>query len=149
MYSKVLVPLDGSKTAQCSLEHVKTISIGCQVPEVFLLFVVEPVPMERYRGPSEDWNTLMAQGRESLAAIERELVADGIAAKSIVLEGKPADIIVDYAAKHNIDLIIMSTHGRSGPSRWAFGSVADRVIRSSTVPVLIAVPQGCRTVISG
>jgi len=88
----------------------------------------------------------MAQGKNSLAKIERELVADGVAAKSITLEGKPAETIIDYAAKNDIDLIIMSTHGRSGPSRWAFGSVADRVIRSSIVPVLIAVPKGCRLV---
>jgi nucleotide-binding universal stress UspA family protein len=144
MYNKILVPLDGSKTAECSLEHVKTIATGCNVPEVLLLFVEEPVPMERYRGPSEDWKTLIVQAKQSLAKIEKDLVADGVGAKTIILEGKPAETIIDYAAKNNIDLIIMSTHGRSGPSRWAFGSVADRVVRSSTVPVLIAVPRGCR-----
>jgi len=144
MYNRILVPMDGSKTAECSLEHVVSIARGCNVPEVLLLFVVEPVPVERYRGPSEDWEALMARGKESLAKIEKELVAEGVAAKSVTLEGKPAETIIDYAAKNNIDLIIMSTHGRSGPSRWAFGSVSDRVVRSSTVPVLIAVPKGCR-----
>ena len=68
----------------------------------------------------------------------------GVTTKSVTIEGKPAEAIVDYAEKNGIDLIVMSTHGRSGPSRWALGSVADKVIRSSTVAVLICVPEGCR-----
>ena len=52
--------------------------------------------------------------------------------------------ILEYAQNNNIDLIIISTHGRSGISRWAFGSVADKVVRTSTVPVLTVTPTGCR-----
>ncbi len=144
MYNKILVPLDGSETSECSIEHVESIAKGCNVPEVLLVFVTEPVPVDRYRGPSEDWEALMARGQEAVAKIEKKLVADGIAARSLILRGRPAETIVDYAARNNVDLIIMSTHGRSGPSRWAFGSVADKIVRSSIVPVLIAVPKGCR-----
>jgi len=144
MYNKILVPLDGSKTAECALEHVQTIARGCSVPEVILLFVAEPVPAGLYQSSAEGNEKLMAWGKEFLAKIEKSLLTDGVTTRSILLEGKPAETILDYAVKSDIDLIIMSTHGRSGPSRWAFGSVADRVIRHSTVPVLIAVPKGCR-----
>ena len=146
MYNKILVPLDGSKTAECALEHVETIATGCNVPEVILLFVVESIPAGLYQSTAEGKEKMMAWGKESLAKIEKSLMTDGVAAKSIVLEGKPAETIIDYAAKNDVDLIIMSTHGRSGPSRWAFGSVAEKVIRTSTVPILIAAPKGCRMV---
>ena len=62
----------------------------------------------------------------------------------VVIQGKVAEGILDYVVKNQVDLIMMSTHGRSGPSRWALGSVADRVIRHSLIPVLIVSPKGCR-----
>jgi nucleotide-binding universal stress UspA family protein len=143
----MLVPLDGSGFGECALEHMKAIATGCNVPEVDLLFVVEPIPATAtttYARSVEGQEKLMALGKGYLAKIERSLLKEGVTAKSFVVEGKPAETILDFAAKNNIDLIVMSTHGRSGPSRWALGSVADKVIRSSTVPVLIAVPKGCR-----
>jgi nucleotide-binding universal stress UspA family protein len=51
---------------------------------------------------------------------------------------------LEYAAKNHVDLIIMTSHGRSGISRWLFGSVAERVSQHSTIPVLIVAPAGCR-----
>ena len=72
------------------------------------------------------------------------MIQEGISARGEVVTGKAADAILDYAEKNNVDLIIMSTHGRSGISRWAFGSVADRVVRHSIAPVLLVAPAGCR-----
>ena len=54
-----------------------------------------------------------------------------------------AEIILDFAEKNKMQLIIMSTHGRSGISRWAMGSVADRVVNHSKTPVLTITPTGC------
>ena len=144
MYRRILVPLDGSETAECSLEHVKDIAKGCNVPQVDLLFVVEPVSSGLYQSAVEVKENLLAFGNDYLAKIIKYLRTEGIAAGSIILEGKPAETIIDYAVKNDVDLIIMSSHGRSGPSRWAFGSVADKVVRSSVVLVLISVPKGCR-----
>ncbi len=83
-----------------------------------------------------------------LAKASIELSKENIDVKSAIVQAPRdqgvADIIVEFAKNSATDLIIMSTHGRSGISRWAMGSVADRVIRGSTVPVLIAVPHGCR-----
>jgi nucleotide-binding universal stress UspA family protein len=64
--------------------------------------------------------------------------------ETVVTDGRPADEILNYATDNKVDLIIMSTHGRSGVSRWFFGSVAEKVIRHATVPVLISPPRGTR-----
>lgn len=147
MYKKILVPLDGSKFSECALEHVIAIVTGCNVPEVDLLFVVEEIPgmaSTTYAVSLRGQERLKAWGKDYLNKIVEGLGKEGVTAKGIVLEGKPAETILDYTAKNNIGLIIMSTHGRSGPSRWAFGSVADKVIRSAEVPVLVVSPEGCR-----
>lgn len=86
MYNKILVPLDGSKTAECSLEHVKTIATSCNVLEVILLFVAEHVSSGLYQSSEEVREKLIAWGKDSLAKIEKELIAGGVAAKSVILE---------------------------------------------------------------
>jgi len=144
MYNKILVPLDGSKTAECALEHVLAVAKGCRVLEIYILLVVEPVLPGFYVTDEKAYEMLESWGKEYLTGVQNSLVNEGLNAKTVIVKGKAADSIIDYAQKNGIDLIIMSTHGRSGPSRWAFGSVADRVIRSAVVPVLIAVPKGCR-----
>ena len=60
----------------------------------------------------------------------------------VVLFGRPAERITEYALKEQVDLIAMSTHGRSGFSRWMLGSVADKVLRGVTLPVLVVRPPG-------
>ena len=144
MYRKILVPLDGSDIGECSLEHVKDIAKGCSVPEVILLFVAEPVSAGLYQSAEEGREKLLAYGKDYLAKVEKNLIADGITARSVILEGKPSLTITDYAEKNEIDLTVISSHGRSGLSRLAFGSVADKVVRKSVVPVLVSVPKGCR-----
>ena len=69
---------------------------------------------------------------------------DSINDQSKVLSGgQAADMIADYTTKDKVDLIIITTHGRSGISRWVWGSVADRVLRSACVPVLMIRVSGC------
>jgi nucleotide-binding universal stress UspA family protein len=144
MYRKILVPLDGSKTAECVFGHVIDIAKGCSVLEVDLLFVVEPLPAGIYQNRQELNDKLLAWAKHYLSDVVNRLGVDGIIAKPVIIDGKPAETILQYAEKYGIDLIIMSTHGRSGPSRWAFGSVTDKVVRSSPTPVLLIAPEGCR-----
>jgi len=66
----------------------------------------------------------------------------GIKYKTDVLVGKVAESLVDYAEANDIDLVLIATHGRSGVSRWVRGSIADRVLRSSRVPVLMVRADG-------
>jgi nucleotide-binding universal stress UspA family protein len=142
MYKKLLVPLDGSKLSEFALEHARAIASGCNVPEVVLLRVIEPVPREAYVGAGEDVirnaqerNKVVIQ--EYLSKLADDLKKEGIAAQAVVLSGNPANEILDYVNKSQPDLVIMSTHGRSGPSRWVLGSVAEKVVLHCPISVLI------------
>jgi nucleotide-binding universal stress UspA family protein len=153
MYKRILVPLDGSELAECSLEHVKGIALGCHVPEVVLLGVVEPAN----EAMPWSWGSVAAAQTQAerdmaeeksatdyIGKIATRLLKEGINVITRVQPGRPAETILDYTAKNGVDLIIMATHGRGGVTRWDFGKVADRVIRTSSVPVLMASPKGCR-----
>jgi len=150
MYKKILVPLDGSELAECALDHVKAIAIGCQVPEVVLLRVIEPIPSQAYVEAPEDIireaeKRNRTEAEDYLSKLADDLKKGGVAAQAVVVLGREADEILDYVNKNQVELIIMSTHGRSGISRWVWGSVTDRVIRHSRVPVLTVSPAGCRS----
>jgi nucleotide-binding universal stress UspA family protein len=80
-----------------------------------------------------------------LIKLSDKLGGEGVNAKVAVAHGKAADEILDYSSENNVDLIIMSTHGRSGIARWAMGSVADKVARHARAPVLIIPPRGSRS----
>jgi nucleotide-binding universal stress UspA family protein len=153
MYKKILAPLDGSKLSECSLEHLKAIAIGCAVPEVILLRVVEPLSALATADLAQAGGNLLAkeeqqskdEAQDYLSKLDAKLKKEGLATKAVSVYGRAAEVILDYASKNKVDLIIMSTHGRSGVSRWAFGSITDRVLRHSAVPVLIVSPAACRT----
>ena len=151
MYQKILVPLDGSEFAECSLAHAKAIAGGCQAQKVIFLQVTEPLPQANIISAELGDEFFAKADKETRTANERYLsrfVDDfnsaGIPATAEMAKGKAADTILDYASKNNIDLIILSTHGSSGIVRWAIGSVADRVVRHSPVPVLVVAPKACR-----
>jgi len=151
MYKKILAPLDGSKLAECVVDHIKSVATGCHVPAVVLLRVIPPISAS---GNAPDaMKESVSQGAREAAEIQAKnylnemaenLTAEGVAVETEIADGAAADEILNYAEENDIDLIIMSTHGKSGLSRWFSGSVADRVIHHSMIPVLIVVPRGCR-----
>jgi len=151
MYQKILVPLDGSEFGECSLAHAKAIASGCQVPEVILLHVIEQTPQANIiaNEVGEDFlknidKEFRTKTEKYLSKIVDNLRGAGISATAELVSGTAGSAILDYAKKNKVDLIILSTHGSSGIVRWAIGSVADRVVRHSTVPVLVAAPKACR-----
>ena len=152
MYTKILVPLDGSELSECSLDQVKKIAVVGGVSEVILLKVVEPVSINEATAWSQAGYTITEVQNKKEAGIKdyltqtaEKLTDQGISARAEVIEGRAAESILDYAEKNKVELIIISTHGRSGISRWTFGSVADRVVRHSAIPVLVVSPPGCRS----
>ncbi len=143
MYEKMLVPLDGSRLAECVLPHARAIAKGCTVREIILLRVVEPPPTMGAEGI--DVVALQQADQEAatayLARIESQLAAEGFKVSSHVLAGRAAEAINEFVHNNEVNLIALATHGRSGISRLVFGSVADRVIRSAHVPVLLVRPK--------
>lgn len=144
MYKKILVPLDGSELAECVLPHVKAIAAGCGEGEVLLLRIVEPLPAGT--PPAVDFEVVQKAGvktaEEYLARIKAKLNKEGLNVEAKVSTGRPAETITDFAQREKVDLITIATHGRSGISRWVFGSVADKLVRSSSVPILLIRPKG-------
>ena len=163
MYKKILVPLDGSKLAECALPHAEELAKGCGTEEVTLISVTEqvqgrtraPEAQELYRssdrpefqgaGPEITviFGKKQRQAQRYLDRIAKAMEAKGIKVHTEVLFWPPAEAIASYAEHNSADIIVMSSHGRSGPSRWAHGSVADKVLRASRVPVLIVRAPGC------
>ena len=150
MYKKILAPLDGSEFSECSLDHVTAIAKGCAAPGVVLLRIIEPInKYTTYGGIGQEAlgeieKKFRAETEDYLAKMADKLKKKGIKVSTVTVEGKPSDEILNYADENQVDLIIMSTHGSSGLTRWAFGSVADKIIRHSPVPVLVIAPPGCR-----
>jgi nucleotide-binding universal stress UspA family protein len=150
MYKKILIPLDGSDLSEHALQHLDSISINDD-SSIILLRVVEPMTALIAGGSyalelaAEAKKQAKADAEAYLTKIATSLKKKGMRTETLVTEGVPADDILDYVAENKVDLVIMSTHGRSGISRWFAGSVAEKVIRHSTVPVLIAPPHGART----
>lgn len=152
MYNYILVPLDGSKLSEKALAHVKVIAKGCGKPKVTLLTVLESskavFPEALYNATMEqahrEWvkaNQNVKQNAEKyLVSQAKDLKEEGLDVKTVVIQADlvkgAADIIIDYAKANKTDLIIMSTHGRSGVSRWTLGSVTDKVIRHAGITVL-------------
>lgn len=154
MYKNVLVPLDGSELAECTLSHVKNLFKDGSVGEVTLLHVVKvDFPWARVEleyPPGIDLNAirqpLFDKSRKYLADIESRLAAEGIKVKTASLEGtRPADTITDYAHENDVDMIIIGTHGYTGFKKLMLGSVAFSVLHQSHVPVLLIRPESCRT----
>jgi len=127
------------------LPYVEELAIGTKA-EVILLQVVTPhydiALAEGYTSHlgriSEEYLAhASAAAKDYLNSVKERLTKMGIAARSEVEVGSPAERIVGYAKESNIDLIAMSTHGRSGIGRWLLGSVADKVIHAADRPILL------------
>jgi nucleotide-binding universal stress UspA family protein len=135
-YHNILVPLDGSDLAECVLPHLEAIIIRGRAVNIRFIYVIDSLDVPFTKEEFKD--KIESEARTSASHYLHEVVDrlgyDGSVTTEVVI-GKTADAIMDYAAKHSIDLILMATHGRSGMSRWARGSVADKVIRASTTPV--------------
>ena len=154
MFDKVLVPLDGSELAECVMPHVEAITNGCKITEVVFVRVVSPihlpasVPARGEFGFSEkERRELENQHKQNAEAYLKQIVAntrlEGAMLGYEVVVGKVADTLAQWAQNHGVDLIVIASHGRSGVSRWVMGSVADRVLRSACVPVLMIRAPGC------
>ena len=151
MYKKIVVPLDGSPLAECVLPHVDALARGCLVNEIIIVRAVEPFQYPTYAGevtitPAEverinAGNKLEAE--DYLRKLTDRFKFEKIPTGWEVLLGVAAERIADYGSKNQADLVVIATHGRSGLSRWVWGSVADRILRSACVPVLMVRAPGC------
>ncbi len=143
MYRKILVPLDGSDLAEAVLPHVEMLAKANGSEVIVLRVAVNPAYQFAMTEPSIVGvlvSDMEAESEKYLKRVSEQLKAHGISVTSEMVEGSTADCILKVAEEKGADLIAMSTHGRSGVARWLIGSVADRVVRTAKVPVLLVRP---------
>lgn len=143
----VLIPLDGSELAEAVLDEAILVA-GADARFTLLRVVPLPIPGDPMMGSigpgvvEDVVESLRAEAERYLTGVAERLEGRVAQVKSVILvEIQPATAILLYAADHDVDLIALATHGRRGLQRWALGSVADKVLRGGTVPVLLIRPE--------
>lgn len=150
MYTKILVPMDGSEIAECVLPTVEWFAKVSNVKEIVIVRVVEPLHirdgLEKHFDP-EERKHIQSDSKKLAETYCEEVIKNLKTGKATaewkVLEGKPAEAIIKYVHKDKeVDLIIMATHARSEMGKMLHGSTADEVIHEAVVPVLLVTPHG-------
>jgi len=145
MYRKILVPLDGSKVAEGVLPHAKELAYSEGAELILLTVGANPALDFAFSDPGLAQRSVQEQEERSkkyIAEIEIPLKEAGFKTSSLLRVGSVAEVILGVAEELQVDVIAMSTHGRTGPARWLLGSVAERVIHNSKVPVLLIRAKG-------
>jgi nucleotide-binding universal stress UspA family protein len=135
MLATLLVPLDGSHLAEQALPYAERLAEATSAR----LVLSRVLPLSVLQRPEAD----LASADEARAYLQT--IADRLTSKGRVVEttapwGDPASWILDQVSSTHADLVVMATHGRSGPGRWLYGSVADEILRRASVPVMVVPP---------
>lgn len=138
MFTRLLIPLDGSKTAEQVMPWARVFAEGFKLP-VELLAVIDVETLLTSADKAHHYDKLVEQmSGDSRAYLER--ISGRLAGARVrrsIEQGRTAELIVKKAEAGKATLIAMTTHGRSGLKRWLLGSVAEKVLRATTHPVLL------------
>jgi len=140
MYRKILVPLDGSKVAEGVLPHAKSLAYSEGAELILLNIAANPAMDFAFSDPGIAQSAMAEQeerSRKYMTDIEQELKSAGFKTSTLLRVGSVAEVILGVAEELQVDVIAMSTHGRTGPARWLLGSIAERVVHNSKIPVLL------------
>ena len=143
-YKKILVCLDGSALAETALPHAQMLASDEDAEILLLRVSVNPAAEFSFSDPLIASDIVQELESESLAymqSVRGKLQKAGFRTSFLICQGAIAETILSVAAEHQADVIVMSTHGRSGVKRWLLGSIADRVVTHSDRPVMLIRPQ--------
>ncbi|AKB50844.1 Universal stress protein [Methanosarcina barkeri str. Wiesmoor] len=138
-YRNILIATDGSENTQ------RAISYGIEIAKisgaaVYALYVVNtsPIISEYWTiGKKNVYEIIRSEGEKAVFEVKKIGEASGVEVKEVVLDGYPSNAIIDFAENNNIDLIVMGTLGKTGLDKLLIGSVAEKVVRGSKVPVMV------------
>lgn len=140
MTQHLLVPLDGSPLAELALREALALA---KLPgsKVIFLQVIPPIEDVISDGDvitiDQQWENRRVRALGYLRSLCAQPVWQGIETEVAVEMGDPAAVILDFAQKHRIDRIVMSTHGRTGLNRWVYGSVAQKVLEAADRTIVL------------
>jgi len=145
MYSRILVPLDGSKVAEQVLPYARHLAGKFQIPvdlmgAVDLAGIASHIKTEKALNLDAFISDSVRHSEAYLQGISKRF--PGLTAGWTVSKGKPEEVVIEKAASDSAALIAMATHGRSGIDRWLLGSVAEKVLRGTSNPLLLVKASG-------
>ncbi|PNW63869.1 UNVERIFIED_CONTAM: universal stress protein UspA [Euhalothece sp. KZN 001] len=136
MYTDILVPTDGSTASTTAVEHAIDLASHYDAT-LHVLYVVDVTGYSALEvGADVVANALEEEGEDAVGDVIGSAEAMEIDTESMIQHGTPHRAIIDYATAEAVDLVVMGTHGRTGVGRFLLGSVTERVVRTSPVPVL-------------
>jgi len=147
MFRKILVCLDGSSLAEQVLPYATEVAqrFGSRVVLLQVIHLPASFAAAAAQGGekilAEEVGRLAGEARAYLEGVAASLREKGLEVEAAALEGTPSETIVTYARENEVDLIAIGTHGRKSLGRLIFGSVADYVLKHSSIPVLTVKPQ--------
>jgi nucleotide-binding universal stress UspA family protein len=135
VFTRILVPLDGSEVAEIALVHAAQMADIFNAELILLraafLDEVPNVDLDEAR------RALINESETYLHEAAQTVQGHGQGVRTVVCWSKPAEAIIDYALGQQSSVVVMATHGHSDPERWPIGSIAEKVLRSMQVPVLL------------
>jgi nucleotide-binding universal stress UspA family protein len=149
MYKKILVPLDGSATAEAVLPYAEAFAAGFRAA-VELLSVIDIGALTTHLPPGtlRHLDAVVANEEKRSARYLEDVgikFFSGVSIERRIVRGGAAEAVLEAASKDGDTLITMATHGRSGASRWLLGSVAEKVLRSTTKPLFLVRAAAAKT----
>ncbi len=141
MYERILLPTDGTPSSEKAVEQALELAAMCGA-SLHVLSVIDRTIVPSDVRVDILYDELASECADAVAAVETAANEVGIDVETTVERGTPYKAILDYAEEHDIDCIVMGTHGRRGIDRYLLGSVTAKVVRLSNVPVLTVKMNG-------
>ena len=138
MFEHILLPLDGSKLAERVLPHAVTLSkaFDSKLTLIRVVFQEESANQHGMINPM-DWQMRKSEADAYLQSVKKRLSEIDLESEIQILEGRPAEQIIEFAKTEDVNLIILSSHGKSGPSAWNINSTVQKVLLRAFMPVMI------------
>ncbi|MFZ3384792.1 MAG: universal stress protein [Candidatus Methanoperedens sp.] len=139
LYEKILIATDGSEYTKNAVDYGIDLAKNTGA-KLFTIYVVDTaafasIPMDA--AWESMYGLLKQEGDEAIKYVAQRAGTEGLEVEGNLIEGHPADEIIKYSEKNSISVIIMGTLGKSGLDRFLLGSVAEKVVRNSKIPVLV------------
>ncbi len=139
LYKKILIATDGSEYTKNAVDHGIDLAKSTEA-KLYAIYVVDTaafasIPMDA--AWESMYELLKQEGDEATKYVADKAKAEGLEVERLTIEGHPAEQIAKYAEKNSVDLIVMGTLGKTGLDRFLLGSVAEKVVRTSKIPVLV------------
>jgi nucleotide-binding universal stress UspA family protein len=141
----IVIATDGSKNSQKAISHGIEIAklSGAIVHALYVVNTSSTISENWTAGKETIYNIMKDDGQKAVSKVKKIGIDSGVEVREVILEGYPSSEIIYFAENNNIDLIVMGTLGATGLERFLMGSVAEKVVRSSRVPVLVVKSSGC------